>query len=335
MFQSKSCIGFHLRRVARTASRVVLFSLIALGFSACTQVLPDIPGAARPSAENGGPVYLALGDSLAYGMQIGKLKRALAAGPLDPALFDTGYVDHLAADLRARDPAWRVVDLGCPGETSASFITGPCAFASSGKPFGTVPLPLHHAYSASQLGAALSILGQSRNSVRLITFDLGINDLRAVEAGCPDPAHAPDRYNACMQAHWPDALAQIQQRLERILGALRQAAPNATLLVLTYYDWQGDAHGSSAPVRDLDRAIITAAARVDARTVDTFVVFNGDGSMEEANGKANDKTNNTAAENRRLCNLTLYCTGSHDLHPSDAGYALIGEHLIAALPPSL
>lgn len=329
MFQSKSCIGFHLRRVAGTASRVFLFGLIALGFSACTRMPPDIPGAAHPSAENDGPVYLALGDSLAYGMQIGKLKQALAAGPLDPALFDTGYVDHLAADLRARDPDWRVVDLGCPGETSASFITGPCAFASSGKPFGTVPLPLHHAYSASQLDAALSVLGQPRNRVRLITFDLGINDLRAVEAGCPDPAHAPDRYNACMQAHWPNALSQIRQRLERILGALRQAAPNATLLVLTYYDWQGGVHGSSAPVRDLDRAILAAAARVDARTVDTFVVFNGDDSVEEANGK--DK----AAENRRLCKLTLYCTSSRDLHPSDAGYALIGEQLIAALPPSL
>ncbi len=45
--------------------------------------------------------YLALGDSLAYGMQVGKLKQQIAAGHVSATTFNTGYVDVLAGRLRA------------------------------------------------------------------------------------------------------------------------------------------------------------------------------------------------------------------------------------------
>lgn len=71
------------------------------------------------------PTYLALGDSLAYGLQIGKLKVQIAEGAVRPARFDTGYVDVLAANLRQSAPGLTVVNLGCPGESTTSFIAGP------------------------------------------------------------------------------------------------------------------------------------------------------------------------------------------------------------------
>jgi len=299
--------------------------MIVLGtlwLMACTPLPPA--ASANDVASPPAPIYLALGDSLAYGMQIGKLKQQLALGPLDPARFDSGYVDLLAAQLRTRNPNWHAINLGCPGETSASFIDGPCAYATNGKPFGSTPLPLHQAYTGAQLEAALAVLRQQRDQVRLISFDLGINDLRGVEAACTEHGDAV-RFEACMRAHWPNAEAQISAHLEQILTALRQAAPHATLLVVTYYDWQaGGKYATSPPVQALDRAIVAAAARVGARTIDTYALFNGTTAPDDA-----------LAAHQRLCALTLYCGSTHDLHPSDAGYALIAAQLAAALPPDL
>jgi hypothetical protein len=64
--------------------------------------------------------YLALGDSYVYGFQNSKF----LAG-LPPAAFDTGYVDAFAARLRAIRPGIAVVNYGCPGESTNSFIAAP------------------------------------------------------------------------------------------------------------------------------------------------------------------------------------------------------------------
>ena len=63
--------------------------------------------------------YLALGDSIAYGVQPPK-----ASAGLPPSGFDTGYVDFFAARLRALAPKIRVVNYGCPGESTKTFIAG-------------------------------------------------------------------------------------------------------------------------------------------------------------------------------------------------------------------
>ena len=61
--------------------------------------------------------YLALGDSIAYGIQPGK-----GGQPT----FDTGYVDPFAARLRKLSPKIKVVNYGCPGESSVTFTRGGC-----------------------------------------------------------------------------------------------------------------------------------------------------------------------------------------------------------------
>lgn len=84
--------------------------------------------AAAPAAQARGPkfkkprgVYLALGDSLAFGYQEAK---ELAGLPNpSPSLFDTGYVDDFAAGFGATYPGVETVNLGCPGETTDTLIS--------------------------------------------------------------------------------------------------------------------------------------------------------------------------------------------------------------------
>ena len=90
--------------------------------------------------------YLALGDSLAYGVQPDKVSRGLP-----PSAFDTGYVDIVAARLRALNPRLEVVNFGCPGESSVTFTRGGCPWLAEGR-------KLHDAFRSVQLQAALAFL---------------------------------------------------------------------------------------------------------------------------------------------------------------------------------
>lgn len=257
--------------------------------------------------------YLALGDSLAYGMQVGKLKEQISKGAVRAENFATGYIDEFSAHLRTRYPNMRVVDLGCPGETTMSFLEGPCAFAVSGKPFGTTPLPLHSNYQGSQMSAAMAYLADGSQPVDFITLDIGINDLRAVQIGCP----AGEKYIKCVDAALPAALQHTATNLKDILGHIRSASPKAKILMPTYFNWlavvdpESDKH-----VIALNKIIETAAAAAGAKTVDVFAAFNRNGD-----------------ERQQLCLLTLFCGATKDLHPSDEGYKVIGDLLAAALRP--
>ena len=95
--------------------------------------------------------YLALGDSLAYGFQ--------------PNGDHThGYVDDFFTFLQNQGVQDHQ-NLGCPGETSSSFING-----------GKCPYPSPF---SSQLATAVGYLQQQAHAgqVSLITLDIGANDL--------------------------------------------------------------------------------------------------------------------------------------------------------------
>ena len=102
--------------------------------------------AARGATTTSESYYLALGDSITYGLQPTKAKPG--ARPSD---FKTGYVDVVAARLRKRSSNLDVVNYGCPGESTVTFTRGRCpAFADR--------IKLHDVFSGSQLGAALAFL---------------------------------------------------------------------------------------------------------------------------------------------------------------------------------
>src|SRR4051812_39676606 len=73
----------------------------------------------RPVYQPPQSYFLALGDSIAYGVQPTKRPGARAS------TFD-GYVDVFAARLRKLSPKIRVVNYGCPGESTVTFVRGGC-----------------------------------------------------------------------------------------------------------------------------------------------------------------------------------------------------------------
>ncbi len=110
------------------------------------------PSSGQPPHPIPAPSYLALGDSLAFGYSQAKFNSLYPNE--DPAAYDTGYVDDFAHLLRIGHPNLQVINDGCPGETTESFIDGPCAYQ--------LEFPLHHPYaggtSSSQLSDALAYL---------------------------------------------------------------------------------------------------------------------------------------------------------------------------------
>ena len=116
----------------RAHTRVLVCCVAALGALAFT---------ASAGAATVGNTYLALGDSLAYGYHAAQFKNELESkGYVEPETFDEGYVNDFGAALKLVNPKLKLIDDGCPGETSETLIKGSgipgyCA----GGPTGTPP----------------------------------------------------------------------------------------------------------------------------------------------------------------------------------------------------
>src|SRR5256885_1507094 len=151
--------------------------------------------------------YLALGDSVAFGAQLGKFFQELSTGTYDPATFNTGYVDDFTVQLRSVHARSETVNLSCPAETTDSF-TKSCLFKVLG-------FALHTNYSGSQESAALSFLRAHPGQVSPITVTLGLGDALLP---CAGPTFLVDV--ACIHTAMPTALHSVSQNLPRILDDL-------------------------------------------------------------------------------------------------------------------
>ena len=119
----------HLRLGRR---RLALLGVISVVLAAATLVAgpagarglrgPSRPGFRPPVASS----YLALGDSLAFGYSEAKFDSLYPDE--NPADYETGYVNDFADVLKLFNPGLQIVNDGCPGETTESFIHGPCAY---------------------------------------------------------------------------------------------------------------------------------------------------------------------------------------------------------------
>ncbi len=222
------------------------------------------------------PVYLALGDSLAVGV-----------GASDPAT--TAYVPHFHGYLRgALDPGAASpppLD-SVPDAFSRKFLrltnlgVGGSSAPAGGETTGSM-------IAGGQLDAAVAEL-TARNGnhmpvddVRVVTLDIGGNDMFAVVPVCSDGPTLE-----CVTAIG-SALATFSANFDFILGELRSAAgPNTTIVVMTYYNplvnpdcqfnqlaflgnviLEGDVPGLPAGLNDQIRSI---AASHDAKVAETF-----------------------------------------------------------------
>jgi lysophospholipase L1-like esterase len=243
-------------------------------------------------------VTLALGDSLAFGYQQIKFD----IDPFDLEQFHSGFAFVFAGRLAQTPPGKgaTLVNLGCYGETSLSFLAGPC-------PYHALGFPLHTNYDGAQIDAAVAFLRANPGKVSPILISLGAND---VLFGVFDVCGLdPD----CIGALLPGVLTALAENLNVALGRLRAAAPDAEIVMLQYYNPLGliDA-ATDGPVLLLNQVIGSAAAAYRARVADAFPAFNG------------------VPQPAGLCTLTLMCTAESDIHASDAGYALIADLMFRA-----
>jgi len=238
--------------------------------------------------------YVALGDSYAYGI-----------GASDPAT--DGYVGRFTAALTAAARTTvGALNLADPGATSADLIGD---FATRG------------GRGESQLARTVQLL--STGGVNLVTLDIGGNDiLRLLGPGQPC-AGAALVSDPCLAAVQGALRGETVVNMPRIVAALVAAAqPGTRIIVLTYPNPYAVGTNSTieqrtnVAVQGLNTIItgavtaaqpVAAARGVTLATVDLFPLFAGRGGA-----------------------LTHMLDAESDVHPTDAGYAVIADAVVSA-----
>jgi lysophospholipase L1-like esterase len=235
--------------------------------------------------------YLALGDSLAAGLQ-----------PTTGDQKDRGYAGPVLDGLRKTAPDAQLKNLGCSGETTTSMIRG-----------GICSYP-----EKNQLAAAVAFLKANADNVKLVTLDLGANNVLPCAQTTIDQGCATKN------------TATVARDLATILGQIRSAAPKAPIVLLTYYnpllaawtsgpDGQKYADQSQPMLSALNAEIVKAAKAASAKVADVagaFATTSSSGSPQPTNVK-------------RICDWTWMCS-KQDIHANDAGYAAMARAVLGA-----
>lgn len=223
--------------------------------------------------------YLALGDSLAFGYQ--------------PDLnFASGYTSDFTTNLKAHGTS-NSANMGCPGETSVTFLTGKCPY----------PLLRKYLYTGAQLDAAVHYLQQHAGQVSPVTLDIGANDI------LPDIDTSTCSVNV---SKFNSDLATLDTNLtQTILPALKQALTvngNVTgdLLLMNYYNpYQNICPSTLAYVQTLDQHLARDFSGFGS-LVDVFTAFGGPSQPN-------------------VCSYTWMCSIFKDIHPKSNGYSVIAS----------
>lgn len=253
------------------------------------------------------PEYLALGDSLAVGI-----------GASDPA--NTGYVPLFHSYLGdAIDPgrANPVPLSSVPDAFNRKFLhLTNLGVGGEGAPAGGETTA--SMIAGGQLDAALAELSARNGNatpvddVRVVTLDIGGNDMFAVVPACmggPTPE--------CTQAIGM-AFATISANLDFILSELRAAAgPDTTIIVMTYYNPLVNAGCPLSPHASLGDALLE-----------------GNPALGLPNG-LNDLIRAIAASHGAGVADVFGLLGSADVNPDcrhagDSGYQIIADEFMAA-----
>lgn len=215
--------------------------------------------------------YLSLGDGLAVGAQPDE------SGT--PAETEKGYTDLVAAALSDEPPGVEHVKLGCVGEDTATFVDG----GAEGCDYE----------EGSQLAAAEAFLEENRDRVRLVTVNIGGENLFACARG-EDGALTTAIDRECVA----QSLEQVAQDAPVIAQRLRAAAgEDVEIVAVTSYN------PLLAMYLAEEVTAVVAAEDDDERTYqDTANYTNG--MLAAINGTLNDAYN---AENITVANVaTLF-----------------------------
>lgn len=163
-------------------------------------VLAILPAAAQAKAKTS--YYVALGDSLSVGVQPNASGKSV--------LTKEGYVDVLYKQQKAKISGLKLQNLGCGGESTKTLIKGGICKYKKG----------------SQLKQAEAFLKAHRGKVKLLTIDIGANDVQSCAQGGKVDFQ-------CVA----DGLAVVKKNSPKIAKRLRDAAGSKTVgVAMTYYD---------------------------------------------------------------------------------------------------
>lgn len=204
------------------------------------------PAAANAQPAPGGPIYMALGDSISFGYSHQKFDENYPTE--SPSRFEEGFTNFFNKDLNKANKGINLVNLACPGETSNGLIGENTELGGELSTEPTSPpgeyqglgdwhpcayhnvdgFPLHAGYgSISQLEDAVSILTSENpitkapNVVKAITINIGSNDELAAIAQCKHEVteefthEGKSKYGATPEG--------------AVIGCIEYTAPNVTI----------------------------------------------------------------------------------------------------------
>ncbi len=221
--------------------------------------------------------YLALGDSLAFGLQ--------------PDLnFNQGYADDFMSNLSQHGVKY-MANMGCPGETSSSFINGGCPY----------PFMRKYPYIGSQLAAAIAYLKFYRGQVSPVTLDIGASDMMLdINAS-----------TCAIASSFSSDLAKVDANVHSILTQLRAAMlvdghMTGDIVMMNYYDPDQNHCPNTVPDMRLINQHLAADVQGFGIIVDVFDAFGGAGVPDN-----------------NICNYTWMCSIFNDIHATTEGYSVI------------
>ena len=240
-----------------------------------------------------GRPYLALGDSVSFGF-------ITNAGfeYVNPENF-IGFPDYVGQALKLHTS-----NAACPGETSGSFLS-PTA-PDDGCRFYRSQVPLHVAYSSTQLDFAISFL-ESHPETRLVSVGLGANDVLLLRTQCAnDPT--------CIALELPQVLAAVETNLVAIVSDIRSAGFKGTIVVVNYYSVDYSDANETSLILALNQVLAAASAQAGLPVADVFTSFQA--AAASAGGHTcNVGLLNASPQNQSAC----------DIHPSQSGQKLIAR----------
>ncbi|TML08992.1 MAG: hypothetical protein E6G41_00910 [Actinobacteria bacterium] len=273
--------------------------------------LAPAPASQRAAASQPAPLYLALGDSLAAGMQPDR------QGTDRPT--SQGYVNVVTRSLARSHSGLQSRTLSCGGATSITLLHGGEGCRPDGEP--------------GQLERAEDILATHGNTV-LVTVDIGDNDIEACINRDTGAAGA-----ACLRR----GEAAVRKNLPEIARRLRAAAPPATPVVgLVDYDqflslWlhgangRGAARRSLATIGHLNELVASIYRNAGITVADASARFATE-DLTHRRTLAGHGSVPLAVYN--ICTLTWACSSApigHDDHARPAGYYQLGQAILDVL----